>query len=99
MTFGDSDGRFDTLAGSLAEGWSVVLNPNNSSGHGVNARAGANAIVCAAGAGPLPNMEAALAKEACKRDVGLSLASATGGLNATGVLDGKEQVHVLMGGV
>ncbi|CAM9135050.1 unnamed protein product [Scytosiphon promiscuus] len=79
VTFGDSEGRSDTVAGSLAAGWSVTLPPDikaggNSRGCGggvTKALTGTNAIVCAAGGGPLPT-KAAMAVESARQN-GVSL--------------------------
>lgn len=79
VTFGDSEGRSDTLAGSLAAGWSVTLPADIRAGGGsrsggdaiTKALTGTNAIVCAAGGGPLPS-KAAMAIESARQN-GVSL--------------------------
>ncbi|CAM9247576.1 unnamed protein product, partial [Ectocarpus fasciculatus] len=87
VTFGDSDGRLDTLAGSLAAGWSVVLpadvggpgkGSGGSTGGVTKALTGTNAIVCAAGAGPLLT-KAAAALEAAKKGGEICLTPAAPG--------------------
>lgn len=88
VTFGDSDGRFDTPVGSLALGWSVVLPSKTSAGNGMKALTGANAIVCAAGAGPLPS------RTTRRRDIGFSLASAVEGLELPRGRGGETQVRI-----
>ncbi|CAM9209213.1 unnamed protein product [Ectocarpus sp. 4 AP-2014] len=102
VTFGDSDGRLDTLAGSLAAGWSVVLpvevgGPGNGSGGSTGgvtkALIGTNAIVCAAGAGPLLT-KAAAALEGAKQGGEICLApkapAATKGKDGLGPWNGDE---------
>ncbi|CAB1113909.1 unnamed protein product [Ectocarpus sp. CCAP 1310/34] len=102
VTFGDSDGRLDTRAGSLAAGWSVVLpvgvgGPGNgsdgSTGGVTKALTGSNAIVCAAGAGPLLT-KAAAALEGAKQGGEICLAPAapatTKGKDGPGLWKGDE---------
>lgn len=82
VTFGDSDGRWDTPAGSLALGWSVV-NPGvtHGRGDGASALTGSNAVVCAAGAGALPGESTAFAEAARKE--GILLRAHSAGATAT----------------
>lgn len=84
VTFGSSEGRLDTLAGSLTEGWVAMLPADVRSGGsgGDNAGAtkaltGTNAIVCAAGGGPLLTKAAAMTEAAKKNGMSLGLTAAT----------------------
>lgn len=54
VTFGDSDGRLDTQAGSLTLGWTGVPPMGNTGVNGTGVLE-TNAVVCAAGAGALPS--------------------------------------------
>lgn len=91
VTFGDSDGRFDTQAGSLTLGWSVQHHITGGGGeHGNKALQGTNAVVCAAGAGPLPSVTAAAARP---RDLGNSLISAIEGIDLPNLKDVERQVR------
>lgn len=91
VTFGDSDGRFDTQAGSLTLGWSVQHHITGGGGEqGNKALQGTNAVVCAAGAGPLPSVTAAAARQ---RDLGSSLVSAIEGIDLPNLKDVERQVR------
>eukprot|EP00903_Cladosiphon_okamuranus_P012352 g11581.t1 len=75
VTFGDSEGRHDYLSGSLANGWSVTP-PADFRGSGdsaTKALSGMNAIVCAAGSGPLPTKATAAVEVARQNDITLNL--------------------------
>ncbi|CAN0183838.1 unnamed protein product, partial [Pylaiella littoralis] len=81
VTFGDSKGS-DTLAGQLVEGWVPVILPDvrsGGSGSGdvgaTKALTGTNAIVCAAGGGPLLTKAVAVIEAA--KESGMSLGLTT----------------------
>lgn len=95
MTFGDSEGRSDTLAGSLTEGWVATLPADVRSGGGsggggnvgaTKALTGTNAIVCAAGGGPL--LTRAAAAIAAAKQSGMSL-----GLTASATAEGVTSIE------
>lgn len=93
MTFGDGEGRSDALAGSLANGWSVTPPADvRGSGDGATqALTGINAIVCAAGAGPLPTKAVATVEAARQNGMTLSL---TGSAAVDGVGSIERDVQV-----
>lgn len=73
VTFGDSDGKLDTQAGSLPLGWDDASACDK--GTGGTTLSGTNAVVCKAGAGTIPR-----ANSACdaRRELAASLAVSSG---------------------
>eukprot|EP00752_Nemacystus_decipiens_P012187 g10805.t1 len=95
VTFGDSEGRSDALAGSLVNGWSVMLPAygRSSDNNATKALTGTNAVVCAAGAGPLPTKAAAAVEAARQNGMNLTHAGSTA-VAGVGSSDGDAQVCV-----
>lgn len=97
MTFEGSGDCFDPPNGTLATGWTVSIPPVTSGSS--KALVGANAVVYAAGAGPLGNTAAAATLKVTtnREDPELKITSEIEGLRGRSAMAAKQQVRNTIG--